>query len=260
MGLPLEQLETESLALPTRERAQLAYRLIVRLDDGTADGPGEVERAWEDEIRRRLAGTAELIPAEEVFSELRSLVAGEPPDGALPVVPRARAVDPDPGSEASRRTLHARAAMPLRIAASDLLNALDSHGPELQFFLDLQTGEVIPAPWGAFTSSDPEYAELEAMSEDETRYRVIEPVPSRRGWEWMEDFAEGVADPGARTRLLDAIAGSGAFGRFKRVLLSFPQLRDAWFRFQEERLREYAREWLADEDIDAELTAPINAA
>jgi putative addiction module component (TIGR02574 family) len=40
------------------------------------DDPTEVERAWDEEIRRRLAeldaGTAELIPAEEVFAELRS--------------------------------------------------------------------------------------------------------------------------------------------------------------------------------------------
>ena len=76
MGLPLKQLEAEALELSSRERAQLAHRLIVSLDDDVEDDPAEVERAWEDEIRRRLAevdaGTAELIPAEEVFAELRS--------------------------------------------------------------------------------------------------------------------------------------------------------------------------------------------
>jgi putative addiction module component (TIGR02574 family) len=76
MGLPLKQLEAEALELPMRERAQLAHRLIVSLDEDAEDDPIEVERAWEDEIRRRLAevdaGTAELIPAEEVFAELRS--------------------------------------------------------------------------------------------------------------------------------------------------------------------------------------------
>jgi hypothetical protein len=45
------------------------------LDEGDDDDPAEVERAWEEEIRRRLdeveAGTAEQIPAEQVFSELR---------------------------------------------------------------------------------------------------------------------------------------------------------------------------------------------
>ena len=57
-------------------RAQLAKTLLVSLDDDPGDDPAEVERAWELEIRRRLAeleaGTAELIPAEEVFAELRA--------------------------------------------------------------------------------------------------------------------------------------------------------------------------------------------
>lgn len=76
MGLPLKQLEAEALELPPHERAQLAYRLILSLDEDTGEDPADVERAWEEEIRRRLAeveaGTAELIPAEEVFAELRT--------------------------------------------------------------------------------------------------------------------------------------------------------------------------------------------
>lgn len=75
MSLPLKQLEAEALELSSQERAQLARRLLVSLDEDVDDDPAEVERAWEEEIRRRLqeveAGTAELIPAEQVFSELR---------------------------------------------------------------------------------------------------------------------------------------------------------------------------------------------
>jgi putative addiction module component (TIGR02574 family) len=76
MGLPLKKLETEALELPSGERAELAKTLLVSLDDEPGDDPAEVERAWDAEIRRRLAeleaGTAELIPAEEVFTELRA--------------------------------------------------------------------------------------------------------------------------------------------------------------------------------------------
>jgi putative addiction module component (TIGR02574 family) len=75
MGLPLKQLESEALDLPPRERAELAHRLIASLDEDADEDPAEVERAWDEEIRHRLAeleaGTAELIPAEEVFAELR---------------------------------------------------------------------------------------------------------------------------------------------------------------------------------------------
>ena len=50
--------------------------LSISRDEEPGDDPAEVERAWDVEIRRRLAeleaGTAELIPAEEVFAELRA--------------------------------------------------------------------------------------------------------------------------------------------------------------------------------------------
>lgn len=76
MSLPLERLEAEALELPVGERARLAHRLIASLDEETADDPAEVESAWEEEIRRRVAeveaGSAELIPAEQVFAELRA--------------------------------------------------------------------------------------------------------------------------------------------------------------------------------------------
>lgn len=76
MGLPLEQLEAEALELPLPERARLVQRLIASLDEDTDEDPAGVERAWEEEIRRRVAeldaGTAELIPAEQVFAELRA--------------------------------------------------------------------------------------------------------------------------------------------------------------------------------------------
>jgi putative addiction module component (TIGR02574 family) len=75
MGRSVEQLEVEVLDLPAGERACLIQRLIASLDADEDEDPGEVERAWEEEIQRRLAeveaGTAELIPAEEVFAKLR---------------------------------------------------------------------------------------------------------------------------------------------------------------------------------------------
>lgn len=57
---------------------RLTAKQIARLDAGIEDDPAEVERAWDEEIRRRLeeveAGKAELIPAELVFAELRARV------------------------------------------------------------------------------------------------------------------------------------------------------------------------------------------
>lgn len=74
MSTPLEELEAEALELSASERARLARRLIVSLDEEVED-PAEVERAWEAEIRRRLdeyrAGKVQAIPAADVFAEAR---------------------------------------------------------------------------------------------------------------------------------------------------------------------------------------------
>lgn len=75
MALTLDQLETEALSLPPDERARLAERLLVSLDEERA----VVEQAWEEEIRRRLAefdaGRTEAVPAAEVFSRARARLA-----------------------------------------------------------------------------------------------------------------------------------------------------------------------------------------
>ena len=61
---------SRALSLPRAERAQLAQQLIASLDRDP-----EIEAAWDEEIRRRVAelekGTAETIPSAEVFAEAR---------------------------------------------------------------------------------------------------------------------------------------------------------------------------------------------
>lgn len=67
---PVEELESAVLSLPRRERARIAERLIASLDEDP-----EVEAAWKDEVRQRLAryraGEAETYPAEDVLREAR---------------------------------------------------------------------------------------------------------------------------------------------------------------------------------------------
>jgi putative addiction module component (TIGR02574 family) len=79
MSLPLEQLESAALELSSRERAALAHRLIVSLDESPDDDPTEVELAWEAEIRDRIdayrRGDIEAVPSSsEVFAKARALL------------------------------------------------------------------------------------------------------------------------------------------------------------------------------------------
>ena len=78
MSILVEELSRKALSLSTEERVQLAEELLATVQNVDA----EVEAAWDEEIKRRIAeidngidnGTARLIPAEEVFAELRSLI------------------------------------------------------------------------------------------------------------------------------------------------------------------------------------------
>ena len=74
MSMSPQQVEAQALELPPGERARLARRLIVSLDEEVED-PAEVERAWQAEIQRRLdeyrAGKAQTTPAADVLSEAR---------------------------------------------------------------------------------------------------------------------------------------------------------------------------------------------
>ena len=67
--MTIDQLETEVLKLPPRDRARLAQRLLASLDADQA-----TEQAWYDEAERRLAelesGDSAEIPADEVFEAL----------------------------------------------------------------------------------------------------------------------------------------------------------------------------------------------
>ena len=74
MGAILSEIEKQALQLTPKERGELAHRLIVSLDGEPEDSPEAIAKAWDEEIARRVAeidaGTATLVPEEEVFAKL----------------------------------------------------------------------------------------------------------------------------------------------------------------------------------------------
>ena len=75
--MDIKQLETEALKLARSDRASLAQTLLHSLDETPEDfDPEEYERAWAEEIQRRLDDwdkhPEKGIPEEEVFRKLRA--------------------------------------------------------------------------------------------------------------------------------------------------------------------------------------------
>lgn len=137
----------------------------------------------------------------------------------------------------------------LKIDLSELELAFDNASWEAEYYLDLETGEIILI---SSMIGQPEglTQQIEDVS-DRARYLQVPHANSRDGFQDMERFIETVQDTQLQKLLRVAIDGKGAFRRFKNILPDYPQERERWFRFQADRLRQRILDWLEAEDIEA---------
>jgi hypothetical protein len=81
--------------------------------------------------------------------------------------------------------------------------------------------------------------------DDPTSWLDVDTGGSRPAYRDMEAFIGTVTDTNTAERLWIAIDGTGAFGRFRRVLDRDEELLTRWHGFSEERRLGRARAWLA---------------
>ena len=97
---------------------------------------------------------------------------------------------------------------------------------------------------------DEETGKLKNQIEEELdRYEPIPKAESYEGYRDMQAFIATVEDDHLSELLEVAINGKGAFRRFKDVLLNYPEERERWFQFKDDRMKERALEWLDDIDV-----------
>ena len=135
----------------------------------------------------------------------------------------------------------------LKIDLDELCSAMADSSCEHEYYLDLETGEIL------FISDymdDEEIGKLkDQVEEDSDRYERIPEAESHEGYEDMVEFIATVKDERLVELLEVAINGKGAFRRFKDVLLNYPEERESWFQFKDDRMEEKALEWLGDIDV-----------
>lgn len=144
---------------------------------------------------------------------------------------------------------------------------------EMSWHLDTQTGKVLMIGGDlSFDADDPPdefpddasdwereaWEEACAVAGDTSgRFEEIPQRDKREAWQIMADFVEEVPDPRMRERLQAAIAGKGAFGRFKDALHHDPEVRSKWFEYEQARKREWAEEWLEELGIESTWSPPV---
>lgn len=132
---------------------------------------------------------------------------------------------------------------PLAVDLEELAMVLEGDPVHGGGRIDLSTGEVWP-------QSAIEYAEeVGEIDEDDDpdRWLWVYCEGSHDGYRDMEWFIEDLDDEVFADRLARAIAGRGAFRRFKDRLSEQPALMTRWHAFSNDRQRGRARGWLASE-------------
>lgn len=134
----------------------------------------------------------------------------------------------------------------LKVDLDELCSAMEDSSWEHAYYLDLETGEIL------FVSDmkDKETEKLrDDIDENPDRYESIPKAESSEGYADMDDFIATVEDEHLAELLKVAIDGKGAFRRFKDVLARYPEERERWFKFKDDRVRGRAMEWLDDIDV-----------
>jgi len=138
----------------------------------------------------------------------------------------------------------------LRINLDELCDAMENSSFENEYFLNLETGDILFI--SEYIDDEETEKSKDKIEEEFDRFEQIPKVGSREGYEDMQDFIATVEDERLTELLEVAVNGKGAFRRFKDVLLNYPEERERWFKFKDDRMEERALEWL--DDIGVSLT------
>jgi hypothetical protein len=170
----------------------------------------------------------------------------------------------------------------VKVDLGELAIALDTDFSELQQYLDLETGRIVPIMEEIARDLDEIYDEIfdedgnrqvsledylqqrddpdwqkEMMLDADrveqgygTRYIRVERDDPYDDYRAMEHFIGSLQDAHLRERLWHAIQGRGAFRRFKDLLARHPNVEDEWFEFKDARLRKRVANWLDYHDIE----------
>jgi hypothetical protein len=170
----------------------------------------------------------------------------------------------------------------LNVDLDEIVRAMDDHsGGFGGWFLDTDTGKVEAVSYESLSLAEDGENEDEDGEEDgdtdtraptgwqreelelarrivadNERFIRIPQGDSGEAYRVMEDFIPTVRDRRLREKLSVAIAGKGAFRRFKDVLLGHPDARQEWFAFEARVKRDWARDWLASLGIETTWQPP----
>ena len=137
----------------------------------------------------------------------------------------------------------------LSINADDLLAALRERSPQVESWLDRDTGEIYQTS-ALFAEDEVEDdpAFVSAMQHTPARFLRLPQTPAALGFQTMQRFSEQT-EPALQARLQAALQRQRAFFHFQDVLRSMPDVDARWQVFSRDATLGWAQEWLRAQQI-----------
>lgn len=148
-----------------------------------------------------------------------------------------------------------------------LVGEMQFQSDEMHGYFDRESGTIFCVPDDAVVAAedgtlgeadaweDEAVEEAQAIAEDDgTRFVALPDPFNIHEWQMMKRFATGLADDDARSQLLDALHGRGAFRMFKNVAERLDLL-EQWHRFRDAAYRQVAIDWCEEHGISYEPAA-----
>ena len=138
----------------------------------------------------------------------------------------------------------------LPINADDLLAALRERSPQVESWLDRDTGEIYQTS-ALFADDevedDPAFAS--AMQHTPARFLRLPTLPAAVGFAVMREFHASVTEPILHSALTAALQRQRAFFHFQDVLTTVPTELGRWQQLNHARMLAWVDNWLAERGL-----------
>ncbi len=132
----------------------------------------------------------------------------------------------------------------LEVDLADVCIALSGEGGELEWFLDLKTGETLLVN-GEYSPEEHGGLTAKQIHSETLRFKRIPTPHAGEVLRDMEAFAAGATDERLRQSLELALSAPHPERRFRAVLGWLPDEQQRWRSFRQEQLEQRAKSWLS---------------
>lgn len=132
--------------------------------------------------------------------------------------------------------------LPMKLSDEKIDSIAQEVDMGMEVYLHKKTGDTLVIP----DQLNMDYAEPGAWDEEiqevenhRDNYLLIEDMPSREAYRVMEEFVGQIEDETTHMVLDVVLNNAKPFRNFKNTLRRFPEVRQEWFKFKKERMKQW---------------------